>query len=402
MPNIVQQLLSEIENNDSFFLEESNEDLKRSAIKFLDAKKNSELEQEANTFMENLLKPHEKSETLLTPLNTLRIYEKDNEWNRKEHRLHFAHALNVYLLGLFLYHKNDIVNKAINQDIKNTPHKIKYKYDGVEKTLNFSGGNCKGEFNYRWKLASLCHDIGYPIELARNSHLLLKEYLLDLKRIQMQNESEQDSAYVSEQDPMKDYLSNITHFHDLSKVFNWDMLEEIDRSIPSVKIREYNTYLEKHPDYTPPVYYDHGIYGSLLFLGMMHTLFSKKPEVEESQNRKVIWHNKLLHGVLRRVACSIAMHNLDSHKYALEYSRLPEEKLYVLHGNSLTWLLKISDELQEWYRSPIDTHEQLEEAKISLMFNNKIEIHGYPKKANKIFREKLDSYYAPSNLIKLI
>jgi len=69
-------------------------------------------------------------------------------------RDHYVHSVNVFLLGLSIYSENKKYQKYFNDYALN---KSIYpdSYDTNDE-----------EFFYRWGLASLFHDIGYPIEIT--------------------------------------------------------------------------------------------------------------------------------------------------------------------------------------------------------------------------------------------
>jgi hypothetical protein len=87
----------------------------------------------------------------------MREFEEQVAPTIPQHRDHYAHSVQVFLLGLAIYQRNrlfrDIATRAFSYpDVYPSP---------VE------------EFFYRWGLAALFHDIGYPVEIAYKS---IQEY----------------------------------------------------------------------------------------------------------------------------------------------------------------------------------------------------------------------------------
>lgn len=89
-------------------------------------------------------------------LDALRSYEENSSVLLDKQRDHLVHSVNVFVLGLSIYAKNGYF-RNIFTDARVTAD----PYDGVLASP-------AAEFLYRWGLASLLHDIGYPIEIIHN------------------------------------------------------------------------------------------------------------------------------------------------------------------------------------------------------------------------------------------
>ena len=126
----------------------------------------------------------------------------------------------------------------------------------------------------------------------------------------------------------------------------------------------------------------------------------------QQDGSEVIFDKKLLHRALKKVSRAIAIHNIDSYENALKRSRVSNERIFVLHGDSLGWLLKVADELQEWYKFP---RSMIEEGDFDLppldysinCYNNKIRVNNYPKNNHQL-KEKIKKYYSPGSDFILI
>lgn len=380
MTNIIDQMIETINNTPLFFssYEYENPPLKQTAIEFLKSATYGELEANSYRFMNDVLQIHGKDVFIGLPATALNYIERFDPTIREKHRLHFVHLINVYLLGLFLYHKLREIKTAIINDIISSPNEIAYR----NRVLNYSGDSEEGEFHYRWRLAAISHDIGYPIELSINEVNNLLTYIEYLEKVQQ----------------------DITNFSDFERYNDWDIFNEIDISIPSIDMHNYTSYQMRNPKFKT-VFHDHGIYGSLLFLRLMHELFDKEPNIiRETELGDVVFDDNLLHRALKKIAKAIALHSIDRDEGALEQSRVSNEKIYVLHGDSLTWLLKISDELQEWYKWPKNevpaNDEPLTPPNLSITINeNDILVKNYPKDP-KPLENKMQRYFAPANIIR--
>ena len=86
-------------------------------------------------------------------LDVLKSYEENAATLIDKQRDHYVHSVNVFILGLCIYTQNQNFRAAfdtVNMDKLNYP----YSYDTKHE-----------EFFYRWGLASLFHDVGYPVEI---------------------------------------------------------------------------------------------------------------------------------------------------------------------------------------------------------------------------------------------
>jgi hypothetical protein len=86
-------------------------------------------------------------------LDVLRSYEENAATLIDKQRDHYIHSVNVFILGLSIYSQNIHYRKAFdtrNLDKSDYP----YSYDTLHE-----------EFFYRWGIASLFHDVGYPVEI---------------------------------------------------------------------------------------------------------------------------------------------------------------------------------------------------------------------------------------------
>ena len=87
-------------------------------------------------------------------LDVLRSYEENAATLIDKQRDHYIHSVNVFILGLCIYTQNTRFRAAFdkaNLDKSDYP----YSYDTRHE-----------EFFYRWGLASLFHDVGYPVEIV--------------------------------------------------------------------------------------------------------------------------------------------------------------------------------------------------------------------------------------------
>jgi len=90
-----------------------------------------------------------ESNPFLDLLDVLKSYEESAATLIDRQRDHFTHSVNVFLLGICVYSRNPSYQAAFNK---------KCAYENAYPTRH-------EEFFYRWGLASLFHDVGYPVEI---------------------------------------------------------------------------------------------------------------------------------------------------------------------------------------------------------------------------------------------
>jgi hypothetical protein len=87
-------------------------------------------------------------------LDVLKNYEEHAAVLIDRQRDHYIHSVNVFILGLCIFVGNANFRSAVEQtvmDRKEYPYSYYTKHE---------------EFYYRWGLASLFHDVGYPVEIV--------------------------------------------------------------------------------------------------------------------------------------------------------------------------------------------------------------------------------------------
>ncbi len=94
-----------------------------------------------------------ESNPFIDLLDVLRSYEENAATLIDKQRDHYIHSVNVFILGLCVYAQNKNFRQAFDEV---TLDKAGYQYSYDTK---------HEEFFYRWGLASLFHDVGYPVEI---------------------------------------------------------------------------------------------------------------------------------------------------------------------------------------------------------------------------------------------
>ena len=95
-----------------------------------------------------------QSNPFIDLLDVLKNYEENAAVLTNKQRDHYVHSVNVFILGLCIYAGNARYRAAFDQTVMD---KAAYPYSYDTKNE---------EFFYRWGLASLFHDVGYPVEIV--------------------------------------------------------------------------------------------------------------------------------------------------------------------------------------------------------------------------------------------
>ncbi len=129
--------------------------MKQAIIEFL---KNETKETAFNvyrTFFDSYrIKMEAQTNPFIDLLDVLKSYEQNASVLIDKQRDHYIHSVNVFILGLAIYTSNKKYQAAFN------------KANMDKKDYPFSYDTKNEEFFYRWGIASLFHDVGYPVEIV--------------------------------------------------------------------------------------------------------------------------------------------------------------------------------------------------------------------------------------------
>jgi hypothetical protein len=103
----------------------------------------------------------ESGKTFLDIFDVLKNYEENAARLTEHQRDHYSHSVYVFLLGICIYTNNQSFRHSFKSQIANRC-----------KPRSFDLMN--EEFLFCWGIASLFHDIGYPVEITSNQ---IKEYI---------------------------------------------------------------------------------------------------------------------------------------------------------------------------------------------------------------------------------
>lgn len=343
---------------------------------FLKSKTYIEAERRGRRLMHFILTHHDKLETLAPVIDDLNLLELYWEHNYAKQRLHFCHLVNVYLLGLYIYHNFKPLREQMDAEMQRTTPLIEKPHYG---SFRFSGGSEYGEFLYRWRMAALCHDLGTGIQLCLGK--------------------KDEIARCLEQMPFNENISSVD---ELWKLDNKDLVKELDSALSEVDLSKYIAYQDVHP-FQGTVHHDHGIMSALIFLRLMHEEYARhsKDFISHTRFGTVVWYPEILSNSILQIATVMAMHNLEKHSEALEQCA-KNVRIFDMQQRPLSWLLKITDLLQEWDK-PFAKEEMnaLPVTNMALRFSDSEISVKFPKEKRDTVLNVLRQYTTPNNAVSI-
>jgi hypothetical protein len=359
---------------------DSKERFQNSVADFLKAKKYGEAALRCREVYSAMLDLHDKYPTLFPSIDRLNVEELYGTHLFSGQRQHFSHQANVFLLGLLIYHNFPPLRERIDREMEATTIEIPRNPYG---SFRYSGDDKYGEFLYRWRLSSLCHDIGTGIQLCLGDNTKITDTLGRLH-----------------------FQTRVRSIEELHTFQGQDLLADLDKASGVVKFSQYEQYQQEHP-FPDSIHHDHGLMGSLVFLQLMHGAYLRHKDNQISRNNdgtEVFWHPLILSHSIIQIAMTIATHNLDKHPEALqECSSTP--KIFDMKRCPLAWLLKIADILQEWDKPKIagEKADQSVTTNMELSFSDsKISAKNFPEDRKEETRRTVQYFTNPGDTISFL
>ena len=310
-----------------------------------------------------------ESNTLLELVNLMKDYEDNTGDLIEKQRDHFIHSVNVFVLGLAIYSNNKKYREAFQRYVKRSPYKKYYR----TKDKKFS----REEFLYRWGIASLFHDIGYPVEIIGKqlskfvndgSQSISRKYKVNTA-VNFKNFNELNS--IIRLDPefpviyRKAYPE--TNFIDLYKptdimahqIFT-DLYVKGGKAIKhfdnlSGDLEKLINHLDNFVDYMAKNdFIDHGFFSAIFVMNSYAALMQRVYKGLAPDKYAYFFYP------VANSATSILLHNYYRGTLSKSESKSDEFNLGPLkpNQNPLAFLLIFCDELQEWNRKPIGVKDK--------------------------------------------
>lgn len=277
-------------------------------------------------------------------LDVLKNYEENAAVLIDRQRDHYIHSVNVFILGLCIFAQNPNYRSAFCGAVMNRED-YPYAYDTKNE-----------EFFYRWGLASLFHDVGYPVEIVGRQINKFMNFATDVggtgKKVNVQlsftNFEELNSIpeIIAKRDFTKCYW---TRYEDSIYI---DMLKPVDllahklhRAL-GVDLKTVKFSLDDFVNVMARCgFVDHGYYSAIIVLKWYGTL------IQSAKYRPEYFFWPVLDS-----ASAILLHNC--------YKNMMRKKPFSLGALSpkthpIAFLLILCDELQEWNREAYGVKDKL-------------------------------------------
>lgn len=269
-------------------------------------------------------------------LDILRKYEENAAVLSDKQRDHYIHSVNVFLLGLAIYSQNanfrQIFDLYLNDEDRNIKH-----FDTNHE-----------EFFFRWGIAALFHDSGYPIEIINN------QFSKFISFVAGKDEKGKPTAkpYLSYFDFEK--INSIENLNLNRFVLPQYIMKAIEQN--NISINKMTDYIALNISYTLNISYDdtrekmgsflttmqnhqfvdHGFYSALIVMKWFGELMQKRPRP-----------TCLCFSHILDSASGIFLHNAYCNIFTKEPISLPPLNP---QKHPIGFLLMLCDEIQEWNR----------------------------------------------------
>ena len=245
---------------------------------------------------------------ILGLMGLMRTYELRSMNIVDSQRDHYIHSINVFAMGICIYQNSGRLQEAFRNS----------RPDGMFP-------NEREEFLYVWGLASMFHDMGYPIEIAYNQ---IRRFL------RISCGGSQDIGPV----PLVRNLEELFRIGDQSN----DALDVMSERLSRVLSLEASAVSDILHGYEGSMYescrVDHGFFSAAMLLKWMG-MASEMSDADVSERIKAR---------VVESATSILLHNFYNHTFTRPpFSMGPMEH----YRDPISYLLILCDELQEWNRT---------------------------------------------------
>lgn len=275
-----------------------NEKLKAEIITFLKEPNFGSKSHQAIGLTKELVKPHNKGPLYQHIVELYEVEEATMGLTRK--RDHVIHALNTFLLGVYINNK--------------------YLLNPVDI--------------FQWKLTALFHDIAQPLEISQK---IIERYFKNVDRIK------NNLGIASLNPTMKNPTMNIMpkNFEKLTN--NKNAFDYIQTRIDDWGLKV--DVEKKYSDMSPSNIICHGMISALTVLYLIDLMYQKNNP--ERKNNGSDWDQKYFETDVVSACSAIFVHNLGADAFKnINKTKAP-----------LAYLLKLCDELQHWDRPKGKKHK---------------------------------------------
>ncbi|MBN2878289.1 MAG: hypothetical protein JXN65_01545 [Clostridia bacterium] len=270
-------------------------------------------------------------------LDVLSAYEEKAATLIEKQRDHYIHSVNVFILGICIYIQNknyrDIFTK-VTLDEEKYSENYKTKHE---------------EFFFRWGLASLFHDVGYPIEIIGKQVLNFLKFATDADhdeengqiKAHLEFENFRRLNSIAEVLPKKEFIKEQYEKNESSVYI--DLLQPIDLLAQKIHLAlniPIDDIKNKLDNFTEVMakgaFIDHGFYSAIIVLkwyGYLTQVTGRAP---------ARFYNAIVDS-----AGAILLHNYYRNVIEKDFTHRPLNA----EEYPIAYLLMLCDELQEWNRA---------------------------------------------------
>jgi hypothetical protein len=298
-----------------------------------------------------------ESNPFIDLLDVLLNYEENAATLIDRQRDHYIHSVNVFIFGLCIYTQN--ANFRLAFDAAN-----------MDKTIYPNSYDTKHEeFFYRWGIASLFHDVGYPIEIIGeqiNKFIgFATEVDSDVKvKSHLEFENFEELNSITEVIPKREFVK--TYYKKYDSCVYVDLLKPIDLLAHKlhislgVDLKDMKAALDSFVGFMAKSgFIDHGFYSAIIVLRWYGFL------IQSCKYKSEYFFYPVLDS-----ASAILLHNY--YKNAIMKPPFNRGNLSS-HDHPIAYLLILCDELQEWNREAygILDKKRTHASEASLVITNK-------------------------------
>lgn len=283
--------------------------------------------------------------TLLNLVNLMKKYETNTGDLINRQRDHFIHSVNVFVLGLAIYARNENYRSIFKDYILSNEFYKKY-YRTSDNEFSHE------EFLYRWGIASLFHDIGYPFEIIGKQIDKVIEDGIKSVSVNYDIDAHVDYRDFNEFNAIVkinpyDYADEFRSRYDKAKVLDLFKPTDImahkiamDFSFSVEQFKKLIKHLNSFIKYMNDVgFVDHGYFSAILVLNSYGKLIQQYVKKD-----KDFFFYPIVDS-----ATAILLHNY--------YNKTLQSDMFKLgkldpSDSPISYLLIFCDELQEWNRRP--------------------------------------------------
>lgn len=275
--------------------------------------------------------------TFLDLLDMLSAYEERAATLIDKQRDHYVHSVNVFILGLCIYSQNTNFRDAFK----------KTNIDRERYPENYP--NEHEEFLFRWGIAALFHDVGYPVEIIGKQIESFMEFATNTDPIDsrekikahLEFENFRSLNSVAEIVPKRTFIKDFYEQNGNSVYL--DLLQPIDLlaqklnlslGIPLNEIKnKLDTFVV---DMAKFGFIDHGFYSAIIVLKWYGSL------IQKTNSNPLRFYHAIVDS-----ASAILLHNYYRNVCLKSFNCAPLKP----ESHPIAYLLMFCDEMQEWNRA---------------------------------------------------